>query len=71
MNRDSLGFDVRHCWQMGLLQQSVMNKASRSLAVGGSEPQHARHKSMLAGENSVKVVFDIVVEEQRRHRHSC
>lgn len=57
---------------MGLLQQSVMNRTSRSLAVGGSEPQHARHRSMLAGEDNVVLVFDIVVEErQRRHRHSC
>lgn len=49
-----------------------MNRTSRSLAVGGSEPQHARHRSMLAGEDNVVLVFDIVVEErQRRHRHSC
>lgn len=57
---------------MGLLQQSVMNRASRSLAVGGSEPQQARHNSTLADEDNVELVFDIVVEErQRRHRQKC
>ena len=59
LKRDSLGFDVRHCWQIGLRQHIVKNRASRSLAVGGSEPQHARQSSIFDGEGD-KLAIDIV-----------
>ena len=59
LKRDSLGFDVRHCWQIGLRQHEVKNRASRSLAVGGSEPQHARQSSIFDGEGD-KLAIDIV-----------
>ena len=59
LKRDSLGFDVRHCWQIGLRQYIVKNRASRSLAVGGSEPQHARQSSIFDGEGD-KLAIDIV-----------